>query len=150
MNYQSYCKCKKNNNTQTNKPDILNMENNPNPYFDETFELVKKYTDDRLLLLKIQSAKKTAKVTSKVIFIFVNVILLFFIMMFLGFMLAYYFAEKMNSNFYGFATVAGIYIVGLLLFIVVYKSYFSKKIMDMITGIFFENDPNDIDHDDEE
>ena len=121
------------------------MENNPNAYFDETYELVKKYTDDRLLLLKIQSAKKTAKITSKVIYIFVSVILLFFIMMFLGFMLAYYFAEKMNSNFYGFSTVAGIYIAGLLLYIVIYKSYFSKKIMDMITGIFFEKDTYQID-----
>ena len=34
------------------------MEGNPNAYFEETYELVKKYTDDRLLLLKIQSAKK--------------------------------------------------------------------------------------------
>lgn len=126
------------------------MENKSENYFDETYELVKKYTDDRLLLFKIQSAKKTAKITSKVIFIFIAAILLFFIMMFLGFMLAYYFAEKMNSNFYGFATVAGIYLGTFLLFIIVYKSYFSKKIMDMVTGIFFENDPYDIDDQDED
>ena len=37
------------------------MESNQENYFDETYELVKKYTDDRLLLIKIQSAKKTAK-----------------------------------------------------------------------------------------
>ena len=33
------------------------MESNQENYFDETYELVKKYTDDRLLLIKIQSAK---------------------------------------------------------------------------------------------
>jgi len=127
------------------------MENETgNTYFDETYELVKKYTDDRLLLLKIQTAKKTAKITSKIIFIFIAAILLFFTFMFIGFMLAYFFAEKMNSNFYGFATVSGIYLVVFLLFVIIYRTYFSGKIMNMITGIFFENDPNLIDEDDEE
>lgn len=125
------------------------MENKPDTYFDETYDLVKKYTDDRLLLLKIQSAKKTAKITSKVIFIFIVSILAFFVMMFLGFMLAYYFAEKMNSNFYGFATVAGIYVLSLALFMLIYRNYFSVKIMNMVTGIFFENDPNMIDEDED-
>lgn len=125
------------------------MENNSDTYFDETFELVKKYTDDRLLLLKIQSAKKTAKLTNKVIFIFIASILLFFIFLFLGFMLAYYFAEKLNSAFYGFSIVAGICIFIFLLFIIVYRSYFSGKIMSMVTSIFFENDTTNIDEDDE-
>lgn len=125
------------------------MESNQDNYFDETYELVKKYTDDRLLLIKIQSAKKTAKLTSKVIYIFIASILLFFAMMFLGFMLAYYFAEKLNSNFYGFSVVAGIYIGILLLFMILYKVYFSDKIKNMVTKVFFENDSNDIDEDDE-
>lgn len=126
------------------------MENKSEEYFDETYELVKKYTEERLLLLKIQTAKKTAKITSKVIFIFIAAILLFFVIMFLGLMLSYYFAEKLNSNFYGFSIVAGMYFTLLLLFIIVYKAYFSGKIMDMVTGIFFENDPNTLDDDDED
>ena len=126
------------------------MENNTNTYFDETYDLVKKYTDDRLLLLKIQSAKKTAKITSKVIYIFIASFLLFFMFMFLGFMLAYFFAEKFNSNFYGFSVVAGIYLLSFLLFTAIYKSYFSGKIKDMVTGVFFENDPYDIDEDNED
>lgn len=126
------------------------MENKSDTYFDETYELVKQYTDDRLLLLKIQSAKKTAKIISKVVYIFIASILLFFVFMFLGLMLAYFFSEKLNSNFYGFSIVAGIYLLCLLLFILIYKAYFSGKIKDMITTIFFENDPYDINEDDEE
>ena len=125
------------------------MENKSDTYFDETYELVKKYTDDRLLLIKIQSAKKTAKIISKIIYIFIATILLFFTLMFLGFMLAYYFSEKLNSNFYGFTIVAGIYLVSLLLFTLLYKTYFSGKIKNMITSVFFENDPYDIDEEDE-
>ena len=125
------------------------MESKPENYFNETYELVKKYTDDRLLLIKIQSAKKTAKLTSKIIYIFIASILLFFAMMFVGFMLAYYFAEKLNSNFYGFSVVVGIYVGLLLLFIILYKVYFSDKIKDMVAKVFFENDSNDIDEDEE-
>lgn len=123
---------------------------NQSDYFDESYELVKKYTEERLLLLKIQAAKKAAKLTSKVIFIFIVAILLFFVIMFLGLMLSYYFAEKLHSNFYGFSIVAGLYFTLLLLFVIIYKAYFSGRIMDMVTGIFFENDPNDTDDDDED
>ncbi len=123
---------------------------NQSDYFDETYDLVKNYTEERLLLLKIQTAKKTAKLTSKVIFIFIAVILLFFLVLFLGFMLAYYFAEKLNSNFYGFGIVAGLYLALLLVFVLLYKVYFSGRIMDMVTAIFFENDPNAFDDDDED
>lgn len=126
------------------------MENKSDTYFDETYELVKKYTDDRLLLLKIQSAKKTAKITSKIIYIFIASILLFFMLMFLGFMLAYYFSEKLHSDFYGFSIVASIYLLSFLIFTILYKVYFSGKIKDMITGIFFENDSYDIDEDNED
>lgn len=122
---------------------------NQSEYFDETYELLKKYTEERLLLLKIQTAKKAAKITSNVIFIFIVAILLFFVIMFLGLMLSYFFAEKLNSNFYGFSIVAGMYFTLLLIFIIIYKTYFSGKVMDMVTGIFFENDPNDDDDDEE-
>lgn len=126
------------------------MENKPDTYFDETYELLKKYTDDRMLLLKIQTAKKTAKITSKIIYIFIASILLFFVMMFLGLMLSYYFSEKMNSNFYGFTIVAGIYLFLFLLFTLLYQTWFSGKIMNMITGVFFENDLNDEEDEDDE
>lgn len=126
------------------------MENESETYFDETYDLFKKYTDDKILLLKIQTAKKASKITSNVIFIFITAILLFFVVLFLGFMMSYYFAEKLNSNFYGFSIVAGMYLVFLLLFVIIYKSYFSVKIKDMVTGIFFENDPNTLDDDDED
>ncbi len=125
------------------------MENNPNNYFDETFDLLKKYTDDRVLLLKIQSAKKTATLTSKIVFIFITSILFFFVLLFLGFMLAYFFGEKLNSIFYGFSIVAGMCLLLLLLFIFLYKVYFSNRIKDMITQIFFENSPSNSDEDDE-
>ena len=69
--------------------------------------------------------------------------------MFFGFMLAYFFAEKLNSTFYGFAVVTSISVFILLIFIILYKTYFSDKVMNMITQVFFENDPTNFDEDDE-
>lgn len=126
------------------------MESLPNNYFETTYDLAKKYIDDRVILLKIQSAKKAAKLTSNIIYILIASILLFFIFMFIGLMLAYYFSEKFNSNFYGFSLVAGIYLFIFLVFTLSYKSYFSHKIKDMVATIFFENDSLDIDDEDED
>lgn len=126
------------------------MESLPNNYFETTYDLAKKYIDDRIILLKIQSAKKLAKLASNIIYILISTILLFFIFMFVGLMLAYYFSEKFNSNFYGFSLVAGIYLIIFLIFTLTYKNYFSHKIKDMVATVFFENDSLDIDDEDED
>ncbi len=116
------------------------MENSSNNYFKETYQLIEKYVDDRVSLIKIQTAKKTANLTSNIIFIFFISIILFFGLMFAGFMMAYFFAEKYNSNFYGFGIVSIVYLIILVLFIIFYKLFFSRKIKDMVTKLFFENE----------
>ena len=117
-------------------------------YFDRTYEVIKDYTEDRLLLLKIQAAKKTGKLISKLIFIAVSAMLLFFLLLFVSMMLGYYFAELTGSLFAGFSIVAGIYFVLFLLFVLLFRNFISVRIMDMVTDIFFEN--NEGGDDDEE
>ncbi len=114
------------------------MQDPSNNYFDETYELIKQYTEDRLLLLKIQTAKKTGKLISNLLFIFIAIILFFFVLLFVSMMLGYFFAERTGSMFYGFGIVAAIYLFSLVAFIVLFKSYISKKIMNMTTSVFFE------------
>lgn len=72
------------------------MQNQSENYFDETYDLVKKYADERLLLLKIQTAKKTSELISKLILIFISSMLFFFMLFFLSIMLGYFFAEKIS------------------------------------------------------
>ncbi|MDF2450163.1 MAG: hypothetical protein K0R26_2667 [Bacteroidota bacterium] len=122
---------------------------NFNSYFDDTYGLLKKYTDDRIQLLKIQSAKKTALVSSKLVYIFITSIIVFFILMFFGFMTAYYLAEKFDSTSFGFAIVSISFIALLLLFIVFYKTYLSVKVKDLITRAFFETEPLDLNSENE-
>ncbi len=126
------------------------MEEESKNYFDETYELVKEYADERLLLLKIQTAKKTSRLISKLVLIFISAMLFFFLLLFISIMLGYFFAEKTESMFYGFGIVAGIYLLLFVLFILLFRTIISGKIMNMITEIFFENNNQYNGSDDEE
>lgn len=117
-------------------------------YFDRTYDVIKNYSEDRILLLKIQAAKKTGKLISKLIFIAVSAMLLFFLLLFVSMMMGYYFAGLTGSLFAGFSIVAGIYFVLFILFVVLFRNFISVRIMDMVTNIFFEN--NEGGDDDEE
>lgn len=119
-------------------------------FFDETYELLKNYSDDRLLLLKIQAAKKTGKAMSKIVFIVIAAMLLFFLLFFVSIMMGYYFADLTGSMYKGFSIVAGIYLALFLLFVVLFKSFISGRIMNMATAIFFEKNEQYESEDDEE
>lgn len=125
------------------------MQDQEEDYLDKTYNLIKDYSDDRILLLKIQAAKKTGKLISKLIFIAISAMLLFFLLLFISIMLGYYFADITGSLFKGFSIVAGIYLVIFVLFLLLFKNVISGKIMDMTTKIFFENN-NQFDTDDDE
>lgn len=108
-------------------------------YFEDTYKLLKKYTDDRLLLIKIQATKKTGKLISKLVFIGISIVLFFFMLLFLSFMLGYYFADLTGSLISGFGIVAGIYFLIFILFMLLFRNFISVRIMDMVTNIFFDN-----------
>ena len=113
-----------------------------NKKVEELFSVAKDYTNNRIYLFKIQIAQKTAELTSKLIFVFVLSILLFFSLLFFGFMLAFFLAEKFNSNFYGFAIVAAISILLIPLFFILFKKIISNKLKDIVAHAFFMNEVN--------
>jgi hypothetical protein len=126
------------------------MQQSEQNYFEETYNLIKKYSDDRLLLIKIQATKKTSKLISKLIFIGISAILFFFMLLFISIMLGYYFADLTGSLFSGFGIVAGIYFFIFIFFMLLFKNFISVRIMDMVTNIFFEsNDQPDLYEDEE-
>jgi hypothetical protein len=109
-------------------------------YFERTSDLIRNYTDDRVLLIKIRAAKKTGKMFSKLIFIVVAVLLLSMFLLFVSIMGGYYFAELTGSLYKGFSIVAGIYLFLFILFLLLFRTYISEKIMDMTAKVFFEKD----------
>jgi hypothetical protein len=114
------------------------MEENKKDFFEDTYSLFTDYVEDRILLLKIQTAEKSGKLLSALMTIAVLALFSFFILLFISIMGGYYFAEVTGSMFYGFSIIAGIYIVSLLVFLLVNKQVLSKRIMNMVIRIFFE------------
>jgi hypothetical protein len=114
------------------------MEEKKDDFFEETYGLLTDYVDDRILLLKIQAAEKSGKLMSAFVTMAVVALFTFFILMFISIMGGYYFAEKTGSTFYGFSIIAGIYVVLLMIFLVLDKRIFSKRIVNVVIKIFFE------------
>ncbi len=115
------------------------MEDQSDNYLDETYELIKKYCNDRLLLIKIRTVRKISLLFSKVVVVVISTILVLFLLLFTSIALGYFFAEKAGNLSYGFGIVAGIYLLLCVFFFLIFKNSISKKTADKITVLFFEN-----------
>lgn len=108
-------------------------------FFVETKEMVEEYVEDRLLLLKLQTTEKAAKVTS---FIFIALAVAFvslILFMILSFIAGYYLSQAVNSYPGGFGILAGIYILLILLLLYFNKKFIAKKIADIVVRFSFDN-----------
>lgn len=122
------------------------MKEEQKNFFGETQELVENYVKNRLLLFKLQTAEKSAKLVSLVFTGLILALLCFFILFFLSIMAGYYFAEKTGSMFYGFGIVTAIYLVLFLLLLYLRKKFLNKYISDTVIRVFF--DSTEIEEDD--
>jgi hypothetical protein len=109
------------------------------PFFAETKEELEDYLQNRLLLLKMQTAEKTAKLVASLSIGIVLGGLGFFMLFFLSIMAGYYFADLTNSLYIGFAIVTGAYL-SLFLILFLLRKKIASGIIDTVINIFFEND----------
>ena len=112
-------------------------------FLEETQDLLEEYVNNRLQLLKLQTAEKSAKLISFVFVALAIALLFFFILLFISIMAGYYFAEKTGSQVYGFGIVACFYILLLLVVLLLRKKLVDKYISDKVIKIFFEPTEND-------
>ncbi len=128
------------------------MEENKKDFFEETYGMFTDYVDDRILLLKIQTAEKSGKLIAATVKMAVVALFVFFILLFVSIMGGYYFAEVTGSTFYGFSIIAGIYVFLLLLYLVLDKQVISKRIVNTVVKIFFERSAaeTDLNNEDDE
>src|SRR5450432_1600921 len=99
------------------------MPTDKQSFFEETQDLIESYVSNRLRLFKLQTAEKSSRVVTLLFAGLVIGILSFFILLFVSIMAAYFFSEKLHSQFYGFAVVALIYILLLVIAIWLRKKY---------------------------
>lgn len=113
------------------------MEREKKNFFEETKELVTKYLDDQLLLIKLQAAEKAAKASSQLFKVIVVSVLAYFILMIVTFMLGLLFSQLTKNYYIGFGIVAVIYFLVILLFMNYHKKTGNKKITDKVIEFFF-------------
>ncbi len=112
-------------------------------FFEETQDLVESYVNNRLKLLKLQTAEKSSRLVTLLFAGLVVGILSFFILLFLSIMAAFYFSDKFHSQFYGFGTVALLYIFLLLLALYLRKKFLDKYVFGRVVKILFDSNADD-------
>ncbi len=123
------------------------MEQEQN-FFAESKAVLGKYIQDRILLLKLQSAEKISKLVALMFTGIIIALLCFFILLFLSIMGGYYFASVTGSMFAGFGIIAGVYLILLIVMLILGKNFLTKFITNLIIRIFFDQKSDEDDNDD--
>jgi len=123
------------------------MPTDKQSFFEETQDLLESYVNNRFRLFKLQTAEKSSRLVTLLFAGLVAGIFSFFILLFLSLMAAYFFSEKLHSQFYGFGIVALIYILLLLLALYLRKKFLDKYVFGRMIKILFDSNTED---DDEE
>jgi hypothetical protein len=107
-------------------------------FFSESKEKITEYIQDRLLLLKLDTVERGAKLIATMFTILIIALFSFLVLLFLSVMAAYLFGELLGHIFWGFGIVAGIYIILLALIIAYRKKFIHRQIINIIIDIVFE------------
>jgi uncharacterized membrane protein YdjX (TVP38/TMEM64 family) len=118
------------------------MEEVKDDFFVESRKELEQYVQNRILLLKMQAAEKTARVVALLFSVLIIALLSFFILLFLSIMAGYYFASITGSLFTGFGIVAGFYVL-ILTVLIFTRERISKKIIDTVISVFFDKTDDD-------
>lgn len=95
-------------------------------------KLIREYIDARLELFKLQGVRLLSRSLGMFIWLTVALFLIFFIILFLGMLFAYWIAEKTGSNAIGFGSTAGLLLIILLMLFLFRKGLFLKPITRII------------------
>ncbi len=112
-------------------------------FFQKNKVLLKEYLEVRVELLRLQGIKFLSKVAGLFTWLMVILFLVFFILLFLGMMFAWWIAELTNSNIIGFACAAGVFVVLLLICVFARKPLFQKPIARMVIKEVLEEEEDD-------
>lgn len=110
-----------------------------NPFFSDAKKELEDYLQNRALLIKMQAADKSSKLIARLTVVILLGLLAFCVLFFLSMMAGYFFARLTGSLEWGFAIVAGGYLLVFLFFFLM-KKKITQLITDTIIQILFKND----------
>ena len=97
-------------------------------FFTETKNLFQSYLGDRMTLVKLQIVEKVSVMAAAVISGVLLLVFVLYFLMFFSFAAGYFFGHLVHSNAWGFAIVAGIYFLLILIVIFFGKKLFGNAI----------------------
>lgn len=112
-------------------------------FFKDTQQLVEEYIRERLLLLKLEAAEKSARLASVVFTGIILGICISIILFLLSSMACYLLKQVTGSWTYGIGIVVLFYMLLMAVFFFLRKTFFYKPIANFVIKLFFEKNGND-------
>jgi len=116
------------------------MDNPVKSFFADLKKLIIEYVEARLQLTKTRAYEKIARLLAALFTGLVLLIVFFFVLIALTLMFATMLNVWTDSQFGGYAIVAGIYFIGFVLLVIFRKQWMEKYFMDMLIRILFEDE----------
>lgn len=114
------------------------MQPDQKGFFKETQQLVEEYIQERLLLLKYQTAERTAGILSALLLGLCLGLVLALVLLLISALAVYFFATLTHSWYAGFFIVTGFY---TLVFLIIYgrRKRLRKYFSDLTVSLFFSD-----------
>lgn len=101
-------------------------------FFRENKELLKRYLDARLELFRLQGVQLLSKGLGIFVWLIVIAFTVFFILLFLGMLLAFWLAARTGSTVLGFGVAAGLFLVLLIILVSFRRQLFQAPVSRII------------------
>jgi hypothetical protein len=98
----------------------------------------------RISLLKLETTEKIARLTGIISVVIIAGVLFLFMLLSISLMAGFYFSRLFNSDFYGFAMVAGFFLIAFIIIIIFGRKKLATFIADKMIEAIWEKtaDPN--------
>lgn len=97
-------------------------------------DLIKKYLETRIQLLKFELITVFANVASTLVSSFIILVFSLFILLMFSFSLAFWLSAFLDSNTLGFAIVGAVYLVVFIIYLFYSKEIMEEKVKDGIVS----------------
>jgi hypothetical protein len=119
-------------------------------YLKENKDLLQRYIETRVEILRLQLIRSSSKAIGSLVWLIVLLFIFFLLLIFIGLILGFLFAELTGSNVIGFSISTGILFLFALLLIVFRRKLFIDPVVHLLIGIFSSSVDEEEDEGDED
>lgn len=105
---------------------------------------IKDYLHDQIALVKLDGVEAIGRVASRILFITLIISFAMFFLLLLSLAGGFYLARYFENDAFGFLTMAGVYLV-LIVLALVFKKQIQSLLLDLTIDASFTNDDDDED-----